>query len=551
MLVLATLIDNPGEPQPETRYRDPGQLVALGYNGLVIFETAGLSGIANAEDVGSGEMRRWVEQHLEQLASAADDAVAAGLEVYICYDTLVLARGLVERDRATITCRNQPRMLCPASDAAATHSLRGLEFLLRRFPQVAGVVLRFGDNDADRIPFLAGNDLYAPHCPRCSAISKADRAVAAITRFHELVVNRFGKRLIARAWNVRPGGMHDNVDLCRQIADQLPGKPDADDLIVSFKFTETDFWRYQRWNPASLTLGDRPVRYELQFQREFEGKGGVPNWQPPLWRDGCPEVATDDQPAFGLAEVSDKVNLAGLWAWVRGGGWGGPFVKNERWIDANVVAVPMLADNPRVATTDMADAWIDQRISVQKDKAKSVLRQVLERSTKTILGSFYIEPYARLQKTPWHPNGDWIQDDLLDARAAWRMVQAIADDQLDRVVAEKADAVGHMADDRAALQQIVTGGNRNDLDPLVCTMMYGESLFETMRDLLDGLVAYRRHRKRKDPSHAEHCRRRFLAAQSHWNHHTQRHGSMPGAATACREENFWDLTQQLIEELTA
>ena len=307
MLKLATMINNPGEPIPDTRYRDPHELARLGYNGLIIFETAGLSGIGNTEDVGSGEMRRWVEHHFDQVSDTITHANEAGLQSFICYDTLVLAREVAERARQSMSCKNQPRIVCPGSDAAVALSLKGLEHMLRRLPEVAGVVLRFGDNDADRMPFLIGNDIYAPHCPRCSSMSRADRVIMIVKKFYDLVCGKFGKTLIARAWNVRPRGMHDSVELCKTIASALPT---SGNLIFSFKFTETDFWRYQRWNPASLELGDRPVIYELQCQREFEGKGGVPNWQVPLWRDGSPETA-EEAGVAGLAAVSKKINLAG------------------------------------------------------------------------------------------------------------------------------------------------------------------------------------------------------------------------------------------------
>ena len=33
----------------------------------------------------------------------------------------------------------------------------------------------------------------------------------------------------------------------------------------------------------------------------------------------------------------------------------------------------------------------------------------------------YIAPYARSLAQPWHPNADWIQDDVVDAEAAWRL----------------------------------------------------------------------------------------------------------------------------------
>ena len=54
MLKLATLIDNPGEPQAETRYRDPRHLKDLGYTGRVMYATTGLSGVDSPDSIGRG-----------------------------------------------------------------------------------------------------------------------------------------------------------------------------------------------------------------------------------------------------------------------------------------------------------------------------------------------------------------------------------------------------------------------------------------------------------------------------------------------------------------
>ena len=56
-----------------------------------------------------------------------------------------------------------------------------------------------------------------------------------------------------------------------------------------------------------------------------------------------------------------------------------------------------------------------------------------------------IGPFARTKADPWHPNGDWIQDDLIDANAAWRMVQRVREEDLDTVVQEKQEAVDTLA----------------------------------------------------------------------------------------------------------
>ncbi len=561
MLKLATILDNPGEPLPESRYRDPHELKRLGYNGLVIFETTGLSGLPGADAPGDGEMRRWVERQFQHVQSAITRGVEAGLEVYIVYDTLSLSRRVVEQGGAGgpggpggaggqgLVCRGKSTTICPASEEAIALSVGALESLLSQWSQLAGVVLRFGDNDAARLPYLIGNDIYSPHCARCSQLGRADRVVAVLERFHDLVVQRLNKRLIARAWNVRPNGMHDSVELAQRIASRLPGKEDDDRLMLSFKFSQADFWRYQVWNPSSLEFGRRPIIYELQCQREFEGKGGIPNWQAPLWRDGYPETVAQS-PRQGLATVAQQVNLAGVWAWVRGGGWGGPFTRNETWIDANVVAAPQLADNPQIDARDLATQWARQRLGIEEDAAVDAVVQTLTHSTQTILQGFYIQPVARQRKSPWHPNGDWIQDDLIDVQAAWRMIQRLPEAELDDVIAEKHSAVERLANDRTALQHAVTDRNHARLDPLVNTLLYAESLFEVLRDLLAGLVAYRRYSRQRTPALATTARQRLLAAQSHWNHHAQRHGSMPGCATAFRESNFWEVTQKMLNEVS-
>ena len=84
---------------------------------------------------------------------------------------------------------------------------------------------------------------------------------------------------------------------------------------------------------------------------------------------------------------------------------------------------------------------------------------------------------------------------------------------------------------------------------MINSMIYAESLFQALRDLLAGMVAFRRAQKGGDTASTEVCRQRLLAAQSHWNQHTQRHGSMPGAATAFRESHFWELTQEMLGKL--
>ena len=548
MLKLATLIENPGEPGVESRYRDPVHLRELGYNAKIIYGTTALSGLESLEVIDDPELRRWTQQTADRLQQEARAAAAADLQVYLFYDVLVLPAALLARGRRGATCRRRDDVLCPGSPEAWELALRGCEAMLHRFPEASGIVLRFGDTDAPRLPHLVGNEIYTPHCPRCGELSYAARIVDAVSRFYDLVVERFDRRLIVRAWNLRPGGMHDKAELAAQVAAKLPGSPEDDRLMLSFKFTETDFWRYQRWNPASLACGGRPVLYELQCQREFEGKGGIPNWQPPLWRDGPPEIGGEGEPT-GLAGASAHANVAGLWAWVRGGGWGGPFVRDETWIDANVWAVPRLADAPGADLRALAETWVRQELKLDEDAAVEAVCDVLMASAEVVRRAFYVEPFAQAKRDPWHPAADWLQDDVLDAHAAWRIVQRLSEPGMDRALSEKQLAAEEITRLRTRLQRLADDRGHRRLEPLVNSLAYAESLIETLRDLLAGLIAYRRHRRSPNPGTAEQARQALYEAQSHWSHHTQRLASRPGAASAFREEGLWDLSEQVFTDL--
>jgi len=541
MLTFATILDNPGEQPHATRYRDPNHLHALGYSDLIVYETSGLSGLLGPDTLDTVELRSWVAHQYEKVQHTAQTAKQAGMGVWLTYDGLSLARELVG---SAMTCVNkQPPMICPASDELLEMTGQCLDALLHRIDGVDGIVLRLGDSDAAKVPYLHGNDVYAPHCARCSPLGRADRLVRLINYFYRLIVQRLGRRLIVRAWNIKPGGMHDSPELCQRVIERLP---EDDRLILSFKFTETDFWRYQRWNPSSLACEGRPIVYELQCQREFEGKGAVPNFQPPLWRDGMPE----HDEAIGLAEAAKQVNLVGLWAWVRGGGWRGPYVNadGETWIDANVYAVPKLAQNPAADVDALAHAWATERLHCDDASAVETIVRVLRDSTRTVLESFYIGPYARRRGDAWYPSANVLQDDQVDAEAAWSIVQQLSNDDLDAMINEKAAAAQRLVDDRDALVQLNSRLDRHHAQAMITSLDYAHTLVQTLRHLLEGMAAYRRHRRRSDPAHAQAALRSMRACQRFWIEHTQR-VARHGAASAFSSDNLWDFTQQIIDTM--
>src|SRR5690606_32310806 len=152
MLKLATTIKNPGEPAAESRYNRPAELKHLGFDARVLFETTGLSGVASPNVIQDPELRRWVQTTADNVSRSLDESAEAGLRVYLFYDMLVLPRDLVERNVGALPCKNRPGVLCPASDLAFRHSLEALASMIDRWPSIDGIVLRFGDTDAARLP---------------------------------------------------------------------------------------------------------------------------------------------------------------------------------------------------------------------------------------------------------------------------------------------------------------------------------------------------------------------------------------------------------------
>ena len=577
-LKLATTMTNPGEPAAASRYDDPVTLRARGFNGLVVYESAALSGGVEATRQSDADVARFVRETEAQIDATVARAAAAGpidpsspdaasLDVYLAFDLLVLDADAVARDGDAVCCRNRRGDLCPGRDAVWAQTMAGLDAMLDRWPSAAGVVMRIGDNDATRLPHLMGNDIYRPHCPQCEHLSPADRVQRAVTEAWERVVAARGKRLIVRAWNLKPGGLHDDAELAAEVAGRLPGEPEDDRLVLSFKVGPADFWRYQPWNASSMVFGRRPVLYELQCQREFEGKGAVPNFQAGLWGAGMPESehrphhASEGSGAVaGLADAASRVNFAGVLAWVRGGGWGGPFVRDEWWIDANVYAAGRLGDDPTADPAALAAGWVDDVLPGLPAARAAGVVQALQTSAEMVRKAFYIDAFAR-RRGPWHPNAGWIQDDLVDVDAAWGMIRGLPEADLDAVVHEKQEAV-----DRAvAIHRALTGVNARSgvvgpqlagatgdrLVRLANTALYAAALFETLRDLLAGMVAVRRYQRSPTKTGASEARIRLRSAQTHWNHHTQRSARLPGTASPFRESRFWELTQEMLEVVDA
>ena len=58
---------------------------------------------------------------------------------------------------------------------------------------------------------------------------------------------------------------------------------------------------------------------------------------------------------------------AGIWTWTRGGGWGGPYLKNELWCDLNAWVMAQWAKDVRQSEASVFDRYATERLRLAGD----------------------------------------------------------------------------------------------------------------------------------------------------------------------------------------
>lgn len=350
--VLDMVHHNPGEALTQSAYLEPSVLKSKGYNGKVFFLfDAAQFGVdwaeIDAEVFPEGsESRAWVEQRRSSIAADYEKAKAEGLGVYCMLDMLVMPRRLVETHKAEMTDENGK------IDITKPFTQKCIRYMVNEmfetFPALDGLVIRTGETYLHGAPYHIGNH------PMQRGLSDH---VALINILRDEVCEANGKTLIYRTWDM--GKLHSLPKHYLAVTDSVEPHPN---LLFSIKHTITDFWRgvpdanldYEAFdtywldessqngvafNPC-LGIGRHPQVVEVQCQREYEGKGAHPNYVAHGVIERFPEVNT------GLSDLIKGGKLQGVWTWSRGGGWGGPYIPNELWIDLNASVMAAWAADP-------------------------------------------------------------------------------------------------------------------------------------------------------------------------------------------------------------
>ncbi len=323
---------NPGEATYQSQFNDPAYTRSQGFNGKVfyLFDSAHLAVNWDAFDTpdkvilpaGSAD-RAWVDAKRADITAKYDAAKAAGLQVYAMSDLILFPKRLVSLYGLSTTMGN-------VGNADTELWLRrNLNLMFTQFPQLDGIFVRIGETYLQDAPYHQGKI--------DNKTSASLTIIPLMNILRDEVCVKLNKKIFFRTW------MSFDTDLATFLAVSQGVEPHPN-LIWSVKHCEGDF---HRGNPYSKVLGQgrHPFIVEVQCAREYEGKGAYPNYIANGVIEGFEEHSAD--PTQSLRHLSQASPLMrGVWTWSRGGGWRGPYIRNELWCRLNAWVMAQWALNP-------------------------------------------------------------------------------------------------------------------------------------------------------------------------------------------------------------
>lgn len=312
--------DNPGEPPFVSAFNDPAALRRMGYDAkcFQLFDSALLGLTWERFDPAifppGSEGRLWAERKAEDLGARYRRVKDAGLQVFCMADLILLPRRLVELH--DLGDWRDPRN--PATQEVLRFALAEA---FARFPQLDGLVVRIGETYLNDAPHHLGG---------IRARTSPDETIIPLVQLlrEELCLRR-SKRLFFRTWL--------SFDRDAAAYERVSAAVEPHPLLVfSVKHCEGDFHRGNRFSRV-LGLGRHPQIVEVQCQREYEGKGAHPNYIAEGVINGFEEYehTMPDGSMRSLRAFAASPLYAGIWTWSRGGGWLGPYLKDEFWCRLN------------------------------------------------------------------------------------------------------------------------------------------------------------------------------------------------------------------------
>ncbi len=392
--VLDLVHDNPGDAPFVTSFNDPDGLKAFGFDSKVfmIFDSPQLALTWEDFDPSifpqGSEERAWVDAKATRLKRLYGGIKAAGLGVLCMSDLILLPKRLARKLEEEGADWRDPRH--PRTQEVLRHMIAESFAIL---PELDGLIVRIGETYLDDAPHHAGG-IREKKNPEETIIP-----LMQLLR-EELCVKR-GKTLFFRTWL-----SFDTDPEAYALVDAAVEPHPL--LTISVKHCEGDFHRGNRFSRV-IGQGRHPQIIEVQCAREYEGKGCHPNYIGAGVIDGFEEYSFTMEPGGlrGLREFARTSPLyAGVWTWSRGGGWLGPYTKNEFWCALNAWVTAQWGRDPGQTEEEVFARYCSEVLKLSPEDTASFRELCLLSAKAVIRGKRTTQNDIR----PWWSRDQYIRE---------------------------------------------------------------------------------------------------------------------------------------------
>ena len=411
-LFFSMIHHNPSEPLIESKYNDPFYLKEVGYNAQVLTNINLMVSYKYCcpELVRKNrEVMEWITNKKIYFDAISDKIVNSGLHLYSHIDLLLIPKVIVEHYK-TEMMENGKISIYREKTREIVEAM--LKEVFDTYPKLEGLIIRVGEIYLYSTPYHTGNcpiiyfldqehnfangDISVNYTNRDRDLEREKKDFVYLIDFlKEIVCKRYGKKLIFRTWDYFKDRFHSSSEYYLDITDRI--EPN-EFLYFSLKHTRFDYFRYAGSNP-SIGLGKHKQVIEVQFQREYEGKGAYPNYFAHYLINGFPETSDHR----GFKDFIQSPLVEGIFAWPRGGGWYGPYIKNEFWIDLNLHVFMGWIKNPSLNEETIFYSFLEELGF--DNKSRNLLREIALLSSDAVLKGRYCK-YDRVDIL-------WMRDDVI------------------------------------------------------------------------------------------------------------------------------------------
>ncbi|WP_282136762.1 hypothetical protein [Seonamhaeicola maritimus] len=384
---------NPGEPRFNTKYTNSEYIKSLGYNGqipkfeiqcAVTYDDFEYNLIPN-----STPEKLWIERKAADIRIQLDKAQQAGMPMYPFTDVLVVPKSVMEKYGDDMKIDGKLSIQKPRTQEILKAQI---EEIFKRFPELGGLTIRFGETYLHDTPFHVGNrPVYSP-----------EDHIKIINILREEVCVKRNKKLFYRTWDW--GKIKKKFHLVPEVYLKITDAVEPHhNLYFSTKHVNGDFLRGLPFN-KTLGIGKHQQIVEVSInQAGMYGRNAHPYYIGQGVIEGWPEM----EQKKGLRDLYDNLQVKGVWTWTWGDGWFGPYFGNEFWMDLNAYIIREFAENP-----------LKSEETIFNDYATSVLKMSPENNRKlrelcmlSVDAVFKGQATALQHMPPW-----WIRDHFFSAQ---------------------------------------------------------------------------------------------------------------------------------------